>query len=145
VILYFDTTVVVAASVESHPHHPQAFAVLRQASARQHKASISAHGLAEVYSVLTRAPFEPPVYCNEAWQIIERNVLPYFEILSLSSQEYQEVIRECAMRGWAEGRIYDALHLRCAQKRGCDRIYTFNARDFRELAPESLKPKICAP
>jgi predicted nucleic acid-binding protein len=31
---------------------------------------------------------------------------------------------------------YDALHLRCAEKAGVDRIYTFNARHFEQLAPQ---------
>jgi predicted nucleic acid-binding protein len=145
VIRYFDTPVVVAASVESHPRYAEAFIALKQAADKRHKPCISAHGLAEIFPVLTRAPFSPHVYPTEALQIIEQNVLPHFEVLSISAQEYQEVIRECAMHGWAGGRIYDALHLRFAQKRGCDRIYTLNLRDFRDLAPRNLQSKICEP
>jgi predicted nucleic acid-binding protein len=145
VIFYFDTSVIVAASVNDHPHFPQAFAALRQAADKRNKASTSAHGLAETYSVLTRAPFNPPVYPNEAWQILEQNVLRYFEVITLSASEYREVIRDCAVRGWAGGRIYDALHLRCARKQRCERIHTLNVRDFRDLAPENLEIEICAP
>jgi hypothetical protein len=35
--------------------------------------------------------------------------------------------------------------LRCAQKADCDRIYTFNVKDFRSLAPAGLAEKIAAP
>ena len=41
-------------------------------------------------------------------------------------------------------RVYDALHLQCAKKAGCDRIYTFNVRHFRQLAPDWAE-QIAAP
>ena len=66
------------------------------------------------------------------------------EVVALTAEEYRLVVRECASHGWAGGKIYDALHLQCARKAGCDRIYTFNVRDLQGLAPE-LQTKICAP
>ena len=37
------------------------------------------------------------------------------------------------------GVVFEALHLHCAQKAACDRIYTFNVKDFRALAPNKEK------
>jgi predicted nucleic acid-binding protein len=65
--------------------------------------------------------------------------------VTLTPKEHQEVVRHCAASGWAGGRIHDAVHLRCAQKAGCDRIYTFNVKDFRSLAPAGLADKVSAP
>jgi predicted nucleic acid-binding protein len=113
--------------------------------AGRNRGYVSAHGLAETYSVLTRTPFTPPLYPSEAWTILERSILPYFTVVPLDADEYQEVLREAAVRGWAGGRVYDLLHLKCAQKERCDRIYTFNVRHFREMAPASLRDKICSP
>lgn len=56
-----------------------------------------------------------------------------------------EVVHHCATTGWAGGKVHDAVHLRCAQKAGCDRIYTFNVKDFRALAPSGLQDKIGPP
>ena len=53
------------------------------------------------YSVLTRTP----------------------ELVTLTAKEYQAA-RNCAISAWAGCRIHDAVHLRYAQKAGCDRIYT---------------------
>jgi predicted nucleic acid-binding protein len=53
-------------------------------------------------------------------------------------------MRTCAEEGWTGGVVYDALHLQCARKTACGRIYTFNLPDFQLLAPD-LKDKICAP
>ena len=134
----------VAASVADHPNHPQAAACLHSVRAKRIEAFISAHGLAEFYSVLTRTPFTPPIYPNEAWQLLVDDILPYFETVSLSSKDYTETIRKCADQGTAGGRLYDALHLRCAQKANCAKVYTFNIRHFQQLAPE-LAGNISAP
>ncbi len=142
---YFDTSVLVPAAVRRHPHHAPALAVLEELVRRKHRGCIGAHGLTEVYSVLTRTPFKPPLYPSEAWQIIAEMILPYMELVTLTAKEYQEFVRHCAGTAWAGGRIHDVVPLRCAPKAACDRIYTFNVRDFRSLAPSDLAEKISAP
>jgi predicted nucleic acid-binding protein len=141
---YFDTAALVAACVADHPHHAQAIAVLRQARAKEIAGHTSAHGLCEAYAVLTRTPFHPPIHPAEAWKLLSENVIPYFRIVTLTPRMYLETIRECADKGWSGGRIYDALHLRCAKKTACERIYTFNVRHFQQLAPD-LADRIGAP
>jgi predicted nucleic acid-binding protein len=142
---YFDTSVLVSAAVTRHPHNAPALAVLEELVNRKHRGFISAHSLTEIYSVLTRTPFKPPLYPSEAWQIIEQMILPHLELVTLTAKEYKEVVHHCAASGWAGGRIHDAVHVRCAQKADSDRIYTFNVRDFRELAPSGLADKVSAP
>lgn len=48
---------------------------------------ISTHGLAEYYSVITRAPFTPRVHPAEAGRFLDENVLPYFELLAISADD----------------------------------------------------------
>jgi predicted nucleic acid-binding protein len=119
--------------------------VLEDLISRKYHGYLSGHSLTEVYSVLTRTPFKPPLYPSEAWQILEEMILPHMELVILTSKEYREVVRHCAVNGWAGGRIHDAMHLRCAEKTRCDRIYTFNVRDFRTFAPSGMADKISAP
>jgi len=142
---YFDTSVLVAAAVARHPHNAAALAVLEEMLSRKHRSYVSAHSLTEVYSVLTSTPFKPPLYPSEAWRIIEGMILPHMELVPLTPAEYRDVVRQCATDGWAGGRVHGAVHLRCAQKASCDRVYTFNIRDFRALAGTSWEDKICAP
>jgi len=141
---YLDTAVLVAASVADHPHHSQSLAALQMVRKKAMTGHISGHGLSEVYAVLTRTPFTPPIYPMEAWKLLSMNVLPYFQIVTLTPEMYWQAIQECADRGWIGGRIYDALHLCCAKKAACDRIYTFNVRHFQQLAPD-LADRIGAP
>ena len=144
-IWYFDTSVLVAAAVTKHPHNALALAVLEKLLVQKHRGVISAHSLTEVYSVLTRTPFNPPLHPSEAWQIIEDMILPRMEMVALTAKEYREVVLRCAGSGWAGGRVHDAVHLRCAQKADCARMYTFNVRDFRALAPAGFVDRIAAP
>jgi len=108
---YLDTAVLVAASVADHPHHSQSLTTLQMVRKKTITGHISCHGLSEVYAVLTRTPFAPPIYPTEAWKLLSVNVLPYFQIVTLTPKMYRETIQECAERGWIGARIYDALHL----------------------------------
>jgi predicted nucleic acid-binding protein len=141
---YFDTSVLVAGCIQGHPQHSAAAALLAAAGS-QTRGFLSSHGLAELYAVLTRAPFTPPVYPSEAWQIIEQNVLSRCELVALETSEVADVVRGCARQGWLGGRVYDAIHVRCAGKVACDTLYTLNVKHFQELAPAELQPKIRLP
>jgi predicted nucleic acid-binding protein len=142
--VYCDTSVLVAASVQSHPHHAQSLALFKQLRSGKLEAMISAHGTAEFYAVLTRAPLTPPVYPSEAWRLLTENILPHFHVAALSVPQYTSVLRQAAEKGWTGGLVYDALHLAAATSNHCKRIYTFNLRHFLQLAPH-LQDIICSP
>ena len=142
--VYFDTSVLVAAVLPDHPHHAAAKGALRRIRDGKAAGCLAAHGLAELYAVLTRIPLAPPVYPAEAWRILERDILPWLALTTMTGKEHKEALRTCAAAGWAGGKVYDALHIAAARKARCARIYTFNVRHFRELAPD-LANRIAAP
>jgi predicted nucleic acid-binding protein len=142
---YFDTNLLVAASVEDHPHHIPAFDLVKAVQQGTLQGCIVTHGLAEFYSVITRAPFTPRVHPAEAGRILDENILPFFELVALSAGDYKAVLRSCSAAGIIGGAVYDALHLHGAEKANCDRIYTFNVKDFRALASSALAGKVSAP
>jgi len=41
--------------------------------------------------------------------------------------------------GLPSGAIYDALHVRYAERAGCDRILTYNTADFTRLVPSGIE------
>jgi predicted nucleic acid-binding protein len=143
--IFFDTTVLVAASARSHPHHTQAFPALRRVASGRDKGFISTHSIAEVYAALTRMPVEPRIHPGEAARIVTENILPHFEAVPVTKKDYLEALALMKDGGWSGAKIYDALLLCCAAKCSADRIYTFNLADFKLLAPASLRGKMCAP
>lgn len=141
--IYCDTSVLVAASLSTHSQHLRALTLLKQIRRGKLDAIISTHGTAEFYAVLTRSPVAPPIYPMEARRLLE-NLLSHFRVLALSAAQYSSVLREAAEKGWTGGLIYDALHLACATSANCKRIYTFNLRHFKQLAPH-LRDDIRSP
>jgi predicted nucleic acid-binding protein len=140
-----DTSVLVAASERSHPHHVQARAALQRVAAGQDEGFVSAHSIAEMYAVLTRLPVHPRIQPLEAARIVTENILANFGVVPVQKEDYISALNASAEGGWLGGKIYDALLLRCAMKCGADRIYTFNLSDFRKLGTEELQEKICSP
>jgi len=143
--VFFDTTVLVAASVRSHPHHPQAFAALRRVASGRDIGFMSAHSIAETYAALTRVPVEPRIHPAEAARIVTVNLLPHLDAMPLSKKDYLEALGVVETGSWAGGKIYDALILACAARSRAQRIYTFNLADFMMLASPQLRDRICAP
>lgn len=136
----------IAACIWNHPHHAPAAQLFERIRTQSLHACTSTHGLAEFYSAITRTPYSPRVLPAEAIRLLENNFLPALDLIPLSSSDYKRVLREMAALGIAGGAIYDALHLRCAEKANCERIYTFNVRDFRSLASApDLAAKIMSP
>jgi len=143
--IFFDTTVLVAASEQSHPHYTQARPALLRVAAGQDKGFMGHHSIAEVFAALTRLPVHPRIHPVEAARIVTENILPHFEVVPLGKEDYLEAMNIMAGGGWSGAKIYDALLLRCAARCAVERIYTFNLGDFRQLAPPGLQEKICAP
>ena len=142
--VYIDTEIVVADAIRSHLHHAAATSLIEQIQRRRWIPVVSAHGLAEIFAVLTRTPFPRRMSPAEAWQIIQENVLQLFEIQSLSRADYTEVVRACAAQSLGGGQVFDAIHVQAARKAKCGRIYTFNLDDFRRIAPD-LRDRILTP
>lgn len=88
------------------------------------------------FSVLARMPTHPKLQPPDVLAILERNIFPHFILVTLAPADYPEAIRALAAKGLGGGRIYDLLHLRAASKLALDQIYTFNASEWKLLAPE---------
>ena len=143
--VFFDTSVLVAASESSHPHHAQALPALRRVAKSEDQGFIGVHSIAETYAALTRLPVQPRIHPSEAGRIIRDNILQHFTLVPAGEAEYLQALAAVQDSGWAGAKIYDALLLACAARSGAARIYTFNLGDCRGLAPADLQARICSP
>lgn len=143
--IFFDTSVLVAASERTHPHYVQAIPALLRVARGEDKGSIGPHSISEIYAVLTRMPVQPRIHPAEAARILTENIMPHFDVVPVRKEEYLEALNSVSAGGWVGGKIYDALLLQCAARSGAERIYTFNLADYRQLAPANLQGKICSP
>jgi predicted nucleic acid-binding protein len=95
--------------------------------------------IAESYAALTALPLARRIQPAEAARLIEENFLEHLEAIPLSTADYKAAIARVAALGLRSGAIYDALHVRCAERAGCDRILTYNTADFARLAPPGIE------
>lgn len=142
--VFFDTNVLVAASEQNHPHHRPAFDALRRVVAGTDRGFISLHSVAETYAALTRLPVRPRIQPADAARILSETILPHVQTVPISKKDYLYALKTVVDRGLSGAKIYDSLILGCAARTRVDRIYTFNLRDFHDLAPD-LSDRICAP
>jgi predicted nucleic acid-binding protein len=138
---FLDTSVLIAAFLESDTHHADCRALLLQVCPET--AACGAHSLAEFYSVLTRLPVPLRMRAEQVWLLLE-DVHERVTPVALTSSEHFRELKRIAEMGIQGGRVYDALLIACARKQGAERIYTLNLRHFRSLAPD-LADRIVTP
>ena len=131
----FDTSVLVPALADTHPHHSEARPRLERARSNDVELFVSAHALAETYSTLTVFPVAPAISPAEAVRLINEDVLAVAEVVPLDADDYAAVLDRMAALGLVSGAVYDGLHVRAAEKAGADELVTFNGRDFLRMPP----------
>ena len=140
----FDTSVIIAALVESHPMHNRAFPWLKKAKDKQIELIVASHTLAELYVVLSTLPLKPKITPSVAWRLIKENIESSSKVVSLTPAEYSSTIKSLSEYGYIGGIVYDALIARVAQKAKVDRLLSLNIDHFRKVWQESEK-KIISP
>jgi predicted nucleic acid-binding protein len=88
----FDTNTLIAALVETHPHHSRALPWLQKAKQKDITALMGAHSLAEVYSTLTKLPIYPKISPVLAEKLILEDLIPHFQIIELDQNDYRTVL-----------------------------------------------------
>ena len=132
----FDTSIIIAALVESHPKHEIAFPWLKQAKTNAFELVIAGHTLAELYAVLSTLPIKPRISPAVAWRLINENIEAVSKIISLTSAEYSAILKRLSASGLTGGIVYDAIIAKVAQKAGVKRLLTFNGDHFKRVWPE---------
>ena len=135
--ILFDSSVLIAAFVESHPKHKSALSFLTKAKNKKFELFVSAHTILEVYSVLTSAPFKPRITSEIAKKLIENNIKPFAKIVYLSDKDYFVIVEKMSSSGLIGGIVYDAIIVECALNSKVDKILTLNPKDFLRLTNES--------
>jgi predicted nucleic acid-binding protein len=141
---FLDTNVLVAACLADHEHHARALPLIQRIHEGKTEGFVSAHSILETHATLTRLPRVPRISSMQASTLIADNIVKYFSVVALTGKEYSDLSSKLGQNNVVGGKAYDVLHLTCAEKCGADRIYTFNVRDFGQLAGH-LTSKITAP
>jgi predicted nucleic acid-binding protein len=131
---FFDTSVLIGAFWRGHPNHDASLKLVSAAGKRT--SACAAHTLAEVYATMTALPVKDVIPPDQALLFVQE-ARDRLTVVTLTGDEYYRTIEQTAERGFASGRIYDALILRCASKVKAQIIYTWNLKHFRALDPDA--------
>ena len=134
----FDTAVLVPAVVDQLANHEAALDALLSYTTGTHAGYCSTHALAECYATLTALPLRRRVLPAEARQLVAEGLMGRLTAVPLTQGDYVDAIRRVAANGLASGAVYDALHVRCAERIPVDRILTYNLADFERLRPAGI-------
>ena len=137
--ILFDTSVIIAALVESHPMHQRAFPWLKQSKKNEFELIIACHTIAELYAVLSTLPTKPRISPSAAWRLVHENIEAIGKIVSLTAAEYSSVIKKISERGLVGGITYDALIAKVAEKSKVEQLLTLNSDHFKRVWPEGEK------
>jgi predicted nucleic acid-binding protein len=137
--ILFDTSVIIAALVESHPTHQRAFPWLKRAKEHHFELIIASHTIAELYAVLSTLPTKPRISPAAAWRLIHENIEAVAKIVSLTATEYSSVIKKISERGLVGGITYDALIAKVAEKSKVEKLLTLNSDHFKRVWPDGEK------
>ena len=137
--ILFDTSLIIAALVESHPMHIRAFPWLKKAKAKDFELVVASHTIAETYAVLSTLPIKPRISSSVAWRLISENIVSISKIVSLTPAEYSFTIKQISELGLAGGITYEALIAKVAQKSKVERMLTLNLEHFTRVWPDGEK------
>lgn len=129
----FDTSVLVAALIQKHSFHEVCASWLQDVHQEQIKGVISSHTLAELYSTLTTLPIRPRISPQTTKQLLEHNIYPVFDFISLDGRHYKELIVDTANQFQTGGLIYDGIIGLSAKQADADILLTLNRQDFRRF------------
>ena len=135
----FDTSVIVAALIKSHPKHEECISWLQRAKTKKIELDVAAHTIAETYAVLTRLPLSPRLLPKDAQFLIKENIEKSAKIISLSASDYTHIVDTCAELQLSGGVIYDAIIFYASLKAKASKVVTLNQNDFKRVAPKHTK------
>ncbi len=134
-----DTSVLVAATVRTHPMHERAIPWLKRGKTNEIQVHVAAHSIAECYSVLTSLPLRPRISPSTAARLIRDNVRSTATIVPLTVLDYITTVDELAEQGLSGGIVYDALVATAAKKAKVEQLVTLNPDHFRRVWPAGAK------
>jgi len=130
---FLDTSVLVAAVREADLRHEVSRKLL--VHSKPEESACAAHTLAELYATLTG--MRPPNrFSPDQAMLVLNQVKANLHCVALTADEVLQTTRRMATLKLPGGIVYDGLLMSCARKIHAERIYTWNEKHFRIVAPD---------
>ena len=138
--LFFDTSVLVAGTIDFGPSSAASQRVLDAAAAGRFATPMTAwHCCLEFFAVTTRLPPEYRLSPNDAATILRDDVLARWEVHDMPSLHRTSFLQELVQERVVGGRLYDAGIAAIARHAGAGTVVTENRRHFTALMRHGIR------
>lgn len=134
--ILFDTSVLVAAFIKTHPKHIECFDWVKKTDAKEIDAYISIHTLLEFYTAVTGMLKMDKLNSGSVLKIIEKNIYPHLNLISYTETDYKNVLIKLDRQHIIGGAGYDFLIAYAAFKQKIDFLLTLNKKHFENFSSE---------
>jgi predicted nucleic acid-binding protein len=133
---FLDTSVLVPVFYGDHAHHAASLDLFTKFP--QKDVCCGAHSLVEVYSTLTRMPGKHRI-SGEQGMLFINDIRQRMTVISLSADDYGDMLEKFTSIGIVGGAIYDALLAACALKAKAETLFTWNIRHYGQFGPDIMR------
>ncbi len=131
----FDTSVLVASTMQSHQDHAACRRWVEAAVGGRILLFVSCHSLAEFYRVLTSVKTVRQLSTNQVWRILADELLKIATVVELTQTDYIDCLSRLASANERGGIVFDAIIVQAALKAHVDKLLTLNDKHFRRIWP----------
>jgi len=132
-----DSSVLIAAVLAWHEHHPASYQEVERLAASDTAGIIPAHALLESYSVITRLPAPHRLCPKDARDLLDGSFRAW--VTAPAPEQIWSLIEQIAEAEMMGGAVYDALIVQSALAAGATEIVTWNVNHFRRAAAGRLR------
>lgn len=130
----FDTSSLLALYVNEHPNHT-ACANYYLDYIESSEFFVAAHSIAEMYRHLTSGRIYFSYSPEDAYTLLQTIIPQHFTPIELEPSDYLDVIGRMKQLALQGAIVYDGLIAKAAEKVGCDKLVTYNIKDFHRVWP----------
>jgi len=134
--ILFDTSVLVAAFIKTHPKHVECFNWVKKTNSKEIDAHISIHTLLEFYTAVTGILKTDKLNSSLVLEIIKKNIYPHFNLISYTETDYKNVLIKLDEYHIIGGASYDFLIAYGAFKQRVNFLLTLNKKHFENFSSE---------
>jgi predicted nucleic acid-binding protein len=130
-IVFFDTSILLAAMISKHPDHERALRWLSGAKAKRFNLIVAQHTLMELQSTLTSMSARPKITPGVAERMIRANIDPG-QVITLTPQAHWSALEKATRAGARGTAVFDYLNVQAAQAAGAQNLLTLNSKSYQK-------------
>lgn len=126
-VVFFDTSVLLAALISQHPDHERAFRWMAGARAKRFNLIVGQHTLMELQVMLTSMATRPKITPGVAERLIRSNI-ESGQVVTLTPAAHWSALEKSSRAGARGTAVYEHLNVQAALGAGAQNLLTLNPK-----------------